>query len=153
MEVREASIHEYEKIYEQGYREWAKGRSLEQYIRDNQKEESLGRRYVLADDNENIVASLMLLKFASYLFGIGSIVVEPEYRGQGAGKKLIQECLDRHPDAAFMLYSEIGTEYYERFGFRALPAAYQNADTGICMVRAEDELYKQVLNEPIPAYF
>nr|WP_316046069.1 hypothetical protein [Planococcus glaciei] len=47
MKVREATEQEYEKIYRQGYREWAKGRSLQQYITDNQKEENTGQTVCL----------------------------------------------------------------------------------------------------------
>lgn len=153
MKVREATKQEYEKIYRQGYREWAKGRSLQQYITDNQKEETLGKRYVLVDGKEDIVASLMLLEFKPRLFGIGSIVVEPEFRGKGAGAQLIKESIKLHPDAAFMLYSEIGTAYYERFGFRELPKSHQGSVQAICMVRADEELYTQILKETIPSYF
>lgn len=153
MKVREATEQEYEKIYRQGYREWAKGRSLQQYITDNQKEETLGKRYVLVDGKEDIIASLMLLEFKPRLFGIGSIVVEPEFRGIGAGAQLIKESLKLHADAAFMLYSEIGAAYYERFGFRALPESYQSSVQAICMIRADKELCLQILKEPVPPYF
>lgn len=153
MKFREATADEYKMVYEQGYREWAKGRSLEQYIQDNQKEEALGKRYVLASCKGELVASLILLKFRPYLFGIGSIVVDPMFRRQGAGTRLVEECLKQYPHAAFMLYSEIGSGYYERFGFRILPSAYQNSATGICMIRADEELYEQILKEPIPPYF
>ncbi|MGK7379330.1 GNAT family N-acetyltransferase [Planococcus sp. 1R117A] len=153
MKFREASAHEYIKVYEQGYREWAKGRSLEQYIKDNKKEEEYGRRFIVVDGNEEIIASLILLQFTPYLFGIGSIVVNPAFRSRGFGERIIEECLKQYPHAAFMLYSEIGIAYYARFGFCALPAEHQHASQGVCMIRASKELYDRVINEPIPAYF
>lgn len=153
MKVREAASHEYHTIYEHGYREWAKGRSFQQYIQDNQKEEAYGKRYVLVDRDERVRASLIMLKFKPYLFGIGSIVVDPAFRGQGAGMHLIKECLKLHPDAAILLYSEIGAPYYGRFGFRILPETHQPSAQSICMLRAEEGLYKRILNEPIPPYF
>ncbi|WKA51891.1 GNAT family N-acetyltransferase [Planococcus liqunii] len=105
------------------------------------------------DGKEDIIASLLLLEFKPRLFGIGSIVVEPEFRGKGVGAQLIQESLKLHPDAAFMLYSEIGAAYYERFGFRALPESHQSSLQAICMIRADEGLCTQILKEPVPPYF
>ncbi|WP_046176192.1 GNAT family N-acetyltransferase [Domibacillus indicus] len=153
MRLREAYPEEMPHLYKLGHREWPKGRTLGQYIKDNQKEEAYGTRYVLADENGRIAASLMLLRLRPYLFGIGSLVTEPGYRGQGFGTALLTECISKHPEAAFMLYSEIGTEYYERFGFQALPGALQRYSSGICMVKADGVLYNRILNEPIPDYF
>lgn len=153
MEIREAKKSEFQKIYEQGYREWPKGRTLDQYIRANQQEEAYGTRYVLLDDQKEIIASLMLLHFKPYLKGIGSIVVDPAYRKQGIGKKLIEKILKEHQDAAFLLYSEIEPAYYEQFGFQRLPKSFHHASGAICMIRANDELYEQVIREGIPSYF
>jgi predicted GNAT family N-acyltransferase len=153
MKVREAKKSEYPLIYEQGYREWAKGRTLQQYIKDNQKEEAYGTRYVLINNQEEIAASLMMLRFHNHLFGIGSIVVDSAFRKQGLGKRLIEESMKLHPDAAFILYSEIGASYYKQFGFQELAQQYQRFQQCVCMVRAEKELFERILKEPIPAYF
>lgn len=153
MLLREALPEERQKLYELGHREWPKGRSLAEYIEDNQKEEAYGTRYVLEGANREITASLMLLRLRPYLYGIGSVVVEPGFRGQGLGTALLTQCMDKHPAAAFMLYSEIGTAYYERLGFQALPPAYQHHAHGLCMVRADQFLYERILQEPIPDYF
>ncbi|MGI2326795.1 GNAT family N-acetyltransferase [Planococcus sp. YIM B11945] len=153
MIFRQAKTSEFEAIYRMGYEEWPKGRSLAQYIEDNQKEEAVGTRFVLANRNDEAVASLMLLRFQPYLFGIGSVVVAPAFRSQGLGKQLIEGCVRLYPDAAFMLYSEIGTAYYERFGFKALPEEFQQSRKGICMLKADGHLYEAMLKEPLPAYF
>ncbi|MDN7240749.1 GNAT family N-acetyltransferase [Planococcus sp. N028] len=153
MNVREARDSEYQLIYEQGYREWAKGRSLEEYIKENQKEEANGKRFVMVNDQNQILASLMMLQFRQNLFGIGSIVVDSSSRKKGLGKKLIEECLKKYPDAAYILYSEIDPAYYAQFGFQVLPKEFQQSSKGICMICANDELCKRVLKEPIPGYF
>ncbi|WP_050182041.1 GNAT family N-acetyltransferase [Domibacillus robiginosus] len=153
MLLREAWPEERQKLYELGHQEWPKGRSLAQYIHDNQKEEAYGTRYVLEDTDGYIRASLMLLRLRPYLYGIGSVVVEPNFRRQGLGSSLIRQCMDKHSDAAFMLYSEIGSAYYEKLGFQVLPAPYQRYSHGLCMVRAEQCLWNRILKEPIPDYF
>lgn len=140
-----------------GYQEWPKGRTLEQYIKDNQKEELYGTRYVFWDDQKGITASLMMLTLRPSLFGIGSVVVLPACRGRGVGSKLLKDCMalveEQHPHAAFMLYSEIGTGYYQRLGFQPLPDFCQRFPQGICMVRASPNAYSQIAASPVPDYF
>lgn len=153
MMLREAWPEERPLLYEWGHREWPKNRTLAQYIEDNQKEEAYGTRFVLVADDGEVAASLMLLKLRPYLYGLGSIVVAPAARGRGVGTQLLTECLQMHKEAAFMLYSEIGTSYYERFGFTALPDEYQRYPQGICMVKAPPQQREQIMKEPIPDYF
>ncbi|TWT09295.1 GNAT family N-acetyltransferase [Planomicrobium sp. CPCC 101079] len=153
MIVRQAKPAEFKHIYKQGYSEWAKGRSFEEYLKDNQKEEQNGIRYVLVNDEEQLIASLIMLEFRPNLFGIGSIVVDPAFRSRGLGKKLIEECLEKHSDAAFILYSEIEPSYYEQFGFRVLPNDLQQSSKGTCMIRAKEETYEKTLQAPLPGYF
>ncbi|PSL40964.1 acetyltransferase (GNAT) family protein [Planomicrobium soli] len=153
MKVRQALPEEFQEIYKQGFKEWAKGRQLDSYIKDNQKEEENGIRYILVNDQEQIIASLMMIQFRPTLYGIGSIVVNPVFRNQGFGKKLVRECLEKHPEAAFILYSEIEPGYYEKMGFRVISNELQQSSKAICMIRAEDDLFEQVLQEPIPGYF
>ncbi|WP_186725609.1 GNAT family N-acetyltransferase [Planomicrobium sp. CPCC 101110] len=153
MIVRKAKSEEFSSIYKQGYKEWAKNRTFDQYLKDNQKEEKDGVRYVLVDDGEQITASLIMLEFRPNLFGIGSIVVDSASRGQGLGKMLIEECLRKQPGAAFLLYSEIDPNYYKQFGFRVLPDELQQSPKGVCMILGEEKLLGQILREPIPDYF
>lgn len=153
MLLREAAPNERKGLYELGHREWPKGRTLAQYILDNQKEEAYGTRYVLAEKNGQVTASLMMLRLRPYLYGIGSVVVEPDFRGQGLGRNLMMQCMKKHPGVAFMLYSEIGAAYYEKLGFCTLPEVYQRYSHGLCMVRADQGLYERMLQEPIPDYF
>lgn len=153
MNFRKAHKHEFETLYQMGHKEWPKGRSLDQYIFDNQKEESFGCRYVLIDDADQIAASLMLLQFKPYLYGLGSIVAAPTFRKKGFGAELITRCLALQPDSAFLLYSEIGADYYERFGFQALPEEYQPSPPAVCMLKASPPLFERVIREPLPGYF
>lgn len=157
MLLREAAPKEKSYLYTLGYQEWPKKRTLEQYIKDNQKEESYGTRYVLANEQNQITASLMMLSLNDGLFGIGSVVVPLEFRGQGFGKKLLKSCMalmeQTRPNAAFMLYSEIDPGYYEKLGFQVLPDHCQRYSEGICMVKANRCRYQAILKQTIPDYF
>lgn len=157
MFLREAAAEEMAYLYKIGYSEWPKGRTYEQYVEDNQKEESYGTRYVYVEEAGKILASLIMIKLRPHLFGIGSVVVHPEHRQKGHGKQLLKECMEyvqkSEAKAAFMLYSEIGTDYYERLGFQAVPDCLQRYSYGICMVHCDPHTYKQILKNPVPNYF
>ncbi|MCO5385207.1 MAG: hypothetical protein NHB14_04950 [Desulfosporosinus sp.] len=61
MIFRQALPQEINFIFSEGYKEWRKNRTFEQYCSDNAKEDVYGTRYVLDVDNE-IVSSLIILK-------------------------------------------------------------------------------------------
>ena len=51
---------------------------------------------------------------------LASIVVDPEWRGQGVARAIIERLLGEHPgDLHLMCRSALG-EFYEKFGFRSL---------------------------------
>lgn len=62
MIFRKAREEEKNLLFEQGYAEWSKNRSFEQYCSDNRKEDAYGTRYVL-DEKGDILCSAILLKF------------------------------------------------------------------------------------------
>ena len=47
MLLRQAVPEEIPCLYQLGYKEWPKEQTFDQYIKDTQKEESYGTRYVL----------------------------------------------------------------------------------------------------------
>jgi GNAT superfamily N-acetyltransferase len=63
---------------------------------------------------------------AGVSFAVASVFTEPELRGRGAARAMMQALvarLSREPTAqAVVLYSEVGTALYEAAGFRALEA-------------------------------
>ena len=66
------------------------------------------------------------------VLGIGAVYTRKDARKKGAAAALIRLLLDdaRHRGCAIaLLYSEIGTAYYEQFGFVALPAFEHSART------------------------
>ncbi|MEW9669970.1 GNAT family N-acetyltransferase [Ammoniphilus sp. 3BR4] len=166
MHFREIKPDEFEHVYEMGYKEWTKGRTYEQYVKENQKEEKNGSRFVLADDTDKIIGSLIVITFRIRLFdqtlplyGLGSVAIEQEERGKGYGKRLLEECLaafGKSDNSIFMLYSDIHPSFYHPFHFKELPHHLQRYEKSICMVRAQDPIYHAICQLPVtqlPAYF
>ena len=66
--------------------------------------------------------------------GIGAVFTRKDARKKGAAAMLLRWLLDdarAQGNVLALLYSEIGTAYYERFGFVALPSFLHSAATNI----------------------
>lgn len=166
MFFREIKPYEFEHVYEMGYKEWKKGRTYEQYVKENQKEEKNGTRFALVDDQNKIIGSLIVITFEIRisdqtlpLYGLGSFVIGPEERGKGYGKRMLEACLtsfDQSPNSSFMLYSDIHPSFYHSFGFKELPQHLQRYKKSIAMIRAQEPCYLAICQLPvtsIPTYF
>ncbi len=89
------------------------------------------RRLALLDGHGEVLASLKRYRFDARLddrsgtiTGLGAVFTPPDRRGQGHASKLIERVLDEERrDGSLMaaLFSEIGTGFYERLGFGAVP--------------------------------
>lgn len=167
MLFREIAPNEAEHVYQMGYKEWAKGRTYKQYVEENQKEEDYGTRYVYVDQDNNIIGSLIVLflkikRFDQHLpfYGLGSFVIDQDFRRMGHGKELLVKCLShieqQDKNTIFMLYSDINPHFYYPFGFKELPEHLQRYPKSICMVRCSHNMYHVISKLPItqiPAYF
>lgn len=153
MIFREARKNEVAGILKEGYMVWSKNRMLEQYCTDNRKEDAYGTRYVLEDEGQ-IVSSLILLRlgklFDQQMLGIGSVITPQEFRQKGYAAELLKDTVQlvRDNDIIF-LYSEVSPAFYERFGFRVLPANLQKDPGSICMVRCETPVFQFLLSAGI----
>jgi predicted N-acetyltransferase YhbS len=124
-----------EQILAATYEIWNEGLSRPAYGRyyAAQRATPWGRahldRVALVDGN-TVLASAKLYRFDATLdgrpirvAGLGAIFTQPEYRGRGAARDLVERMLesaaDRGADLA-LLFSEIGTGYYARLGFTAI---------------------------------
>lgn len=161
MVIREAKQKEIKPLLEEGYKIWHKGRTFEEYYKDNTREDAYGTRYVL-EENGSVVSSLIILKFGKRFgcdaYGIGSVLTGRTYAGRGYATSLINASigkLHKEEDILF-LYSEIRPEFYERFHFRVLPERLQKREGSYCMVSCTEKVWEDILNagpESIPDYF
>jgi len=79
------------------------------------------RRFVVAEDDEGRVVGFAQMKeLGAGVREFGSLVVEPERRGQGVGGALIAHFLDTSPHPIYLLCGLHNVNYYRRFGFRRL---------------------------------
>lgn len=161
MIFRAAKPDEIPGLLADAYPEWQKGRTFAQYCADNRKEEAYGTRFVLEKDGE-VVSSLIWLwpenRLARKVFGIGSVVTPPRFRGKGYASEMLTECL-RMADLAtdlVILYSDIHPAFYERFAFRALPDTMQRKSGSVCMALCDEAGWRELLASPmdtLPEYF
>jgi len=89
------------------------------------------RRFALLDDSGELLACAKEYKHdvrldgrEGWMAGFGAVFTPPEVRGRGAATKLLTMMMDRaRGEGALLasLFSEIGTEFYERLGFRSIP--------------------------------
>lgn len=84
---------------------------------------SMSRFCRVADRNGRLIASLRLTKIEiggtpnAYL--LGPLSVDPDFRGQGYGRKLLAEAVDEMTMEGVALIILVGDEpYYSRFGFK-----------------------------------
>ena len=120
---------------------WGGGLSYEDY-RDLWEElgrsawaERWARYYVWQDDDGQILSSLKLYRprlrvgeRVGRCAVLGAVFTPSRLRRRGHAADTVQAVLDesaRAEDMAALLFSDIGTAYYARFGFRALPAREQ----------------------------
>lgn len=161
MIFRQAAKEERAFLFQEGYKEWSKARTFEQYCIDNSKDDTIGTRYVI-EENSRIVCSSVLMQLQSIsglaVYGLGSILTSQNHRGKGYGSELIKRCINLVPDAntIIFLYSDIHPSYYEKLGFQSLPAKLQKYEKSICMAYCQEPVWSALANAnaaDVPDYF
>ncbi|GAB6153986.1 hypothetical protein JCM17380_27360 [Desulfosporosinus burensis] len=161
MIFRQVNQEEISLLFEQGYREWSKNRTFEQYCIDNSKEDAFGTRYVI-EKNGEIVSSTIVLKLerinGKKAFGIGSVLTPQNHSNNGYATELLRKCVNLVYDEnnIIFLYSEINPTFYEKLNFRILPLQLQRYEKSICMAYCKDEVWYELSNcniDLIPNYF
>jgi len=138
LRIDEAGPDEMTAVLARSHEVWGEGMSLDDYTRFNLalKDSDWGRknyRFLIArDDSGGLLSSLKLYNFRTALdgrplrtAGIGALFTPPDRRGQGHAAALLEEALRRaggEGAALALLVSEIGASWYEKRGFRTLPA-------------------------------
>ena len=161
MIFRQTHPQEREIIFREGYKEWSKNRTFEQYCADNAKEDDYGTRYVL-DEKGEIVSSLILLKLGDIggkrACGIGSVLTPKAHSGKGYATELMKNTINTALDEVsyILLFSDISPDFYKRFGFRILPTGLQRCAKSTCMVYCSEEDWEKLISissDALPDYF
>lgn len=80
-------------------------------------------------DDDKAIGVVRLLWDRGYIAFLSDVIVDPDYQGQGIGRKLVQSCIDRirkdmKPGykVKLTLNAAQGKEpFYKKFGFRVRP--------------------------------
>jgi len=136
MKIREATTKDLNTIYLMGFDAWSGGNSVEKYLQGcvESPKYNMGSWFVLERRGE-IIASLIVyrdaLKLPKRSFGIGSVATVKKYQRKGYASLLVDQVCQLYKSSGFefaYLFSEIGSEFYKRLGFRELE--------GECMVKS-----------------
>ena len=123
-------------IFDNTYPIWNEGLTRSAYGQWNiaQMKTPWGRghlhRFALLDDEGNLLASAKRYKHdirldgrGGWMAGFGAVFTPESARGRGHATRLLEMLIERErADGALMasLFSEIGTDFYERLGFRSV---------------------------------
>jgi len=126
-----------ERIFDLTHPIWHEGLSRRAYSQWNTAQMRLPwahahlNRFALVDDDGEVLASLKRYRYdvridgrEGTMCGIGAVFTPPDRRGNGYASELIERVLatERHDGALIAaLFSEIGTDFYARLGFSAVP--------------------------------
>ena len=128
-----------------GYEEWGGAHSsLEDFIAHygTDRNHLRGTAYILEHLNGTRVAGVNTLRFARHRIGLARLATSRDFRGQGWASLLVRSVIEifRSEDAEtrFLLFSEIAPAFYERLGFRVLPADQQRFLPARAMITGEE---------------
>ena len=75
--------------------------------------------YILAYDNDELIAFARAISDYEYYTGIYDVVIKPKYQGQGIGKKMVDTIVKEFQGTyIFLTYTEGNREFYEKCGFK-----------------------------------
>ena len=148
-----------DQVYMMGFDIWGEGQAERVYLeqcRASPKYKA-GRWYALADERLILLSSLVTYKIGPGAAGIGSIATPPALRRRGLATRLITDMLallTQEGVKTVFLFSDITPEFYEKLGFRKLPAGLQRYPKSACM--AWGTPVPEIISAPgftPPAYF
>jgi predicted N-acetyltransferase YhbS len=165
MEYRPAGEHERDAACMMGYDTWSNGQSAADFLaRCKSPDKHRSARWFVLSERGVLRASLLVHSFEPWgdrvVRGIGSVATAPEFRGHGYGRRLVAAAVadltGRENASLVFLYSDIGPDFYARYGFAALPAACQPARASVAMVLMlphYDETVIAKYADRVPEYF
>ena len=130
-----ASAQQIETIYRESHAVWGAGLSRENYLglwNDVSRTAWVrghARFYVWLDDASRLASSIKLYRLRASLHGrpsrlgvLGAIFTPAAMRRRGHATAMVRHVLEREREegsALALLFSDIGTRFYENFGFRS----------------------------------
>ncbi len=136
--LRAAERHEIEAILRESHAIWGAGLALADYVEKwlDLMDTTWARQnfafLVWVEDDGSVLSSMKLYRpllrdrtSSSRAAGIGAVFTPPARRRQGHATAMLRALMElAHATGtrAAVLFSDIGVEYYERLGFRTLPA-------------------------------
>ena len=155
---RPARPEEMDEVYLMGYDAWGAGDGADAYLAACAASPKYATgRWLVLEDGGILLSSLIVYDLGGPAAGLGSIATAPERRGHGHASRLTAAAagaIEGAGKSRIFLFSDIEPAFYERLGFRALPARFQRKPGSCCMVRTDDlgALVREPGFEP-PEYF
>jgi ribosomal protein S18 acetylase RimI-like enzyme len=157
--VRSPNREEYDTLYLMGYDVWGGGVPKGEFLKECRESPKYqrGEWMVLDTVQDGIASSLLIHKFESGIFGIGSIATQLASRNKGHASLLIAKVVDLLENArraqVIYLYSDVNPAFYERFGFSVLSQEYQTHSGSVCMRRLNPKSRAEIKAVEPPPYF
>lgn len=144
--VRKLSFEDAHTVLPFGYDAWGQGKTLSEFVSSyaTNANHLRGQRYVLENTEGEILSTLNTLRFREHLTGFAWLATHPDKRKAGHATLLMHAVIallqNETPEMNFVLHSEIGIRYYERFGFEKAPVEHQHFEKSIAMYLGDQPL-------------
>lgn len=152
MTVRPARNDELSRVYRLTY-DITSGMSVTRHVVTCKRDWKLrsGTQFVLEADGGEFVSTLTTYVYRQFpvatVVGIANLFTPAPLRRRGYASRLIEGTVahyDRDGQKVLYLLSDIGGEFYSRFGFRPLPLVYEGAPECLPMLRCPPEDWERL---------
>ncbi|MDQ3331925.1 MAG: GNAT family N-acetyltransferase [Planctomycetota bacterium] len=146
MTVRPARTDELSRVFRLTY-DLGNGGSMTQHVVECKRNRKLwsGMHYVLEAPSGEFVATLTAYLYrhphVATAIGFANVFTPEPLRNRGFASRLIEGTVDAFESQGhdvFYLLSDIGTDFYSRFGFKPLPLKYEAAPESLTMLRCPE---------------
>jgi len=146
MNVRAARTDELSRVFRLTY-DLGSGGSMTRHVVECKRNRKLwaGMHYVLEAESGEFLSTLTAYLYRhpqlTTAIGFANVFTPEPFRHRGFASRLIEgsvEAFESQGHNVFYLLSDIGTEFYGRFGFRPLPMQYDAAPECVTMLRCAE---------------